>query len=189
MFDNFSLPTSIEIEGREFPIRSDFRPALEILMAFEDQELTIEEKFFVLLKILYVDNIPPTHQQQAVELGVLFLNMNDTSSAGESSAPDLGRLYSWKHDARFIFSAVDKVLGYSSRSCEYLHYWDFIGAFMELGECTFSTLVHYRRLKKLGKMKKEDWDWWRENKHIAELKEELSAAEQAEVEAKLKEFE
>lgn len=72
------------------------------------------------------------------------------------------------------------MLGFSSRRSEHLHWWEFIGAFMKIGECTFTTLIHQRKLKKTGKQTKSDKEWWAENKGIAELKieKQLTAEEQ-----------
>ena len=43
-----NLPTALEIDGREYAIRSDFRAILRIYSAFADPELDEREKCYVL---------------------------------------------------------------------------------------------------------------------------------------------
>lgn len=47
------LPKSIEVDGTDEPIRTDFRDILVIFSAFNDEELSPQEKYMVCLTILY----------------------------------------------------------------------------------------------------------------------------------------
>lgn len=58
-----SLPTALEIDGREYAIHSDFRVILRIYSAFADPELDEREKCYVCLKCLYAEDIPREHLQ------------------------------------------------------------------------------------------------------------------------------
>ena len=49
------LPQSIEVGGVNQPIRTDFRDILTIFEAFNDSELSQEEKVMVCLRIMYVE--------------------------------------------------------------------------------------------------------------------------------------
>ena len=40
----WDLPTTVDIEGQEYPIRSDFRAVLDALAALADPELTQQEQ-------------------------------------------------------------------------------------------------------------------------------------------------
>ncbi len=163
------LPEELDVGNKKYKINSDFRPCISILETFERNDLTEHEKVGVMVGILYEDEIPDDLLLEAAEKAVWFLNCGAENSSS-SGGVDYGRLYSWSQDARFIIPAVDRVLGFSSRRTEHLHWWEFIGAFMEIGECTFTTLIHQRKLKKTGKQSKSDKEWWAENKDIAELK-------------------
>ena len=114
---------------------------------------------------------------EAAEQAVWFLNLGEAAD-GKKSALSLGRLFSWEQDLKFIISAVDKSAGLSIRSKEFYHFWEFMSAFFETGECVFNTIVHQRKLKKTGKQSKADKEWWAENRDIAELKVELTSNEQ-----------
>lgn len=178
--DILQLPSSLILQGREYAINADFRPCIYIMQIFERGDLSDHEKILCMVGILYKDAIPAPLLEDAAEQAVWFLNggeENSNSSGGRS----YGRLMSWKQDLRYILAAVDKVVGDSVRSRAYMHWWDFLSAYYEIGDCTFTTIVHQRKLRKTGKQTKQDKEWWAENKGIAELQteEQLTPAEKA----------
>jgi len=150
------------------------------MQILERPDLLHHEQLQIIAGILYEDEIEDQCWYEAVDKAMWFLDGGDVQDQ-KSQSGGVVRLYSWEQDARYIIAAVDRVLGRSCRSVEYLHWWDFLSAFMEIGDCTFSTLVHQRRLKKKHKQSREDKEWWAENREIAELKIEVSldADEQA----------
>src|SRR5690348_21742 len=117
-----ALPETITIDHTEYPIDSDFRTCLRIIMAFEDNELTPQEKQIILLSMVY-ESIPPD-VQQAMEQANWFLN------GGEIHEPDDApmRLYSFAKDARFIFAAFKQTHGIDLQKDE-LHWWQFLSLF------------------------------------------------------------
>lgn len=168
MTDILKLPSSLLVGGEEREINSDFRPCIYIMQIFERADLTVFEKTEIMVGILFVDELPVELIQEAAEKAVWFLNMGDTEES--EGGRDYGRLFSWEQDLRFIIAAVDKSAGCSVRIKEHYHWWEFISAFYESGECVFNTIVHQRKLKKSGKQTKTDKEWWAENRDIAELK-------------------
>lgn len=175
--DILKLPTSFLLQGREYAINADFRPCVNIMRMFERTDLTDSEKIECMVEIFYKETIPYRLVPEAAQKAVWFLNLGDESIDKKQGFP-LGRLFSWEQDLKFIISAVDKSAGFSIRSREFYHFWEFMSAFFESGECVFSTIVHQRKLKRTGKQTKADKEWWAENKDIAELKIELTADEQ-----------
>lgn len=174
--DILKLPVTLNVKGRDFAINADFRPCLNIMRMFERNDLTDREKIECMVGILFVDEIPDELLPDAAQEAVWFLNLGeDVQGKGNRG---IGRLFSWEQDLKFIISAVDKSAGFSIRSREFYHFWEFMSAFFESGECVFNTLVHQRKLKKTGKQTKSDREWWAENRDIAELKIELTHEEQ-----------
>lgn len=171
-----TLPKQLEVRGELRDINYDFRPCITIMQMLERTDLTEYEKIQVMVGLLFVEEIEDGELIEAAQEATWFLNLGNTIQ--ENSGIDYGRLYSWEQDGRFIFSATDRVLGFSSRRAEELHWWEFIGAFYEIGECTFSTIVHQRKLKKKGKQTETDREWWNENKDIAQLRMEYTPEEE-----------
>ncbi len=172
-----TLPNSIKLGEKEYSIRSDYRAGIRLMQMFENPELTDSEKLFIAMRVIFKDAaIPRVYLQEALEKTVWFLNggeLNQASSAGSQK-----RLYSWNQDLRFIIAAVDKTVGFSVRGKAFFHWWDFLSAFSEVGESSFSTIVSQRLLKQKGKQTESDIEWWAENADIAELKIQRSKEEQ-----------
>lgn len=174
--DILKLPSSFFLQGREYAFNADWRPCVNIMRMFERNDLTDSEKIECMVEIFYKDEIPYRLVPEAAQKAVWFLNLGNETTDKKGSS--VGRLFSWEQDLKFIISAVDKSAGFSIRSKEFYHFWEFMSAFFESGECVFNTIVHQRKLKKTGKQTKADREWWAENKDIAELKVELTADEQ-----------
>lgn len=173
----FDLPTRLEVSGREYAIRTDFRDVLKILTAFDDPELEANEKQYVCLFILYqdFDTLPPEDYGAAYEAAVKFI---DNGMEGDGKGP---RTMDWEQDAALLFPAVNKVAGFETRSVDYLHWWTFTGFFMEIKDSTYSTVLSIRQKKAKGK-KLEKWEheFWQGNLKICRLQTKLTAEEQAE---------
>ncbi len=150
------LPRAIEISGREYPIRSDFRDCLRIILAFEDNELTVMEKQLVLIDNLYQECPPKDDLRKALELGLRFLDGGGEGKDEGTSEPAM-RLYSFRKDGDFIYSAFQQTHGIDLEAIEYLHWWKFLALFLDLGnETTFCSVVGLRKRVKTGKASKEE---------------------------------
>jgi hypothetical protein len=145
------LPESLEVDGKSYRINSDFRACLMIIMAFEDNELTMQEKQYILLNNLFAKEMP-SNLEGAIQAALQFLNGNSENSE-ERSSP---RLYSFSHDANFIFAAFRQTHGIDLQT-DNLHWWKFLALFMDLGsETTFCSLISLRKRIKTGKATKEE---------------------------------
>jgi hypothetical protein len=146
------LPTAIEIDGREYAIESDFRIGLRIMLAFEDDGLTLEEKYMIMLQNLY--QVIPDNSQQAFEVGMRFLNGGkDSETEEEGGGP---RLYSFDKDAGLIFAAFKQTHNVDL-TADNLHWFSFLALFMDLGQdTTFCQLVALRKRLSDGTATKED---------------------------------
>ena len=174
------LPTTLEVGGEDYEIRTDFRDCLLIMQAFQDVELTREEAGRVMLEVLYKE-IPPYEQiQEAMEKAVWFL---DCGNVEENQSVPKRPLYDFEQDEQIIFSAINKVAGKEVRQIDYLHWWTFIGYFNEIGEGTFSTVVSIRSKKRKNqKLEKWEKDFCRDNRKLVELKRKYTREELEELE-------
>ena len=64
------LPKSLQVDGKDYKIRSDFRVALNIFQAFNDPELTDFEKYTVCLDCLFIER--PENSEEAFRKAVWF---------------------------------------------------------------------------------------------------------------------
>ena len=171
----FDLPTALEVGGKEWDIATDYRDILRILTAFEDPDLTQEEKVMLCLYNLYVDleDMPQEQLQAAFDAAIQFI---DHGSGGK----DGPRTMDWTQDAPLIFPAVNRAAGFEVRSVEYMHWWTFLGYFMEIRDTTYATVLSLRQ-KKFGrnrkKLEKHEQEFWNNNRSICELKARYTEAE------------
>ena len=173
----FDLPTAVEFGGRAWDIATDYRDILRILTAFEDPNLTDEDKALLCLYNLYVDfeDIPEEHVQTAFDKALEFI---DAGHGGDDHGP---RTLDWTQDAPLIFPAVNRAAGMEVRSVEYMHWWTFVGFFMEIRDTTYATVLNLRGKKARGKkLEKDEQEFWKHNKKICVIRPKLTDAEIAE---------
>ena len=170
-----ALPDAVEIGGIEYPIETDFRAALRVILAFEDDELTGFEKQAVLLDNLYPER--PHDLQGALEQAIKFLNGGQGQD--EEDSDDSLRLYSFSKDAGFIFAAFRQTHGVDLETAE-MHWWKFLALFLDLGaETTFCQLVSLRKRIKTGKATKEELKAYRDMRDVIDLPEPRTPEEKA----------
>lgn len=176
--NTWKLPTTVTVCGKEFAIRSDFRAVIDALEPFSDPELSEQEQAAACLKILYPVWRELPDLGQAFHAAMVFVNGGKEVPAHQPPRP---RLLDWKQDAGIIAPAVDKVLGYSCRRCEYLHWWEFLGAFQGIGQGTFADVINIRSKHARGKkLDKAEQEFARENAGLIRLNRPTSAEEEAE---------
>ncbi len=149
------LPKSLEIDGTNYEINSDFRAVLGIFQAFNDDELDDDLKAYVCINKLFLHpkSIPPRALQEAVNKAFWFCNGGDMPK----SEPSRIKTFDWEHDEAIIFPAVNKAAGCEVRALPYMHWWTFLGYFGELGEGLFSTVMNIRHKRAEGK-KLDKWE-------------------------------
>ncbi len=174
------LPTTLTVAEKEYPINTDFRNVLIFLEACEDPDLSNEERLYILLKRMYgngYEDIPKDCIGEALEQAKWFVDCGKNEDNTEKR-----KMIDWTQDASIIFPAVNKVANKEVRSEAYLHWWTFMGYFMEIEGGTFSTVLAIRQKKLRGK-KLEKWeqDFYSHNKNICDIQTRYTEEEQAEI--------
>ena len=93
------------------------------------------------------------------------------------------KLVDWEHDFKHIVAPINRVVGEEVRSISYMHWWTFLGLFMEIKDTSYSTVLNLRGKKARGKkLEKEEREFWQHNRKICELKPRYTQEEIAEKE-------
>lgn len=177
----WDLPTSVEIDGVPYKIRNDcdFRVVLDCIIALNDNELTEQEKIYCALFIFY-EEFEEMQNQSNIEIAIKemfkIINYGEEQEQEQEKKP---KLMDWEHDFNLLVAPINRVLGYEIRSVNYLHWYTFLSGYYEIGECTFSNVVSIRSKKAKGK-KLEKWEqeFYRENKKMVDLPQNLTEEEQ-----------
>lgn len=175
---SWSFPTGLTIAGKEYGINSDYRAVIKVFTALNDYELKKENNYVqsaVILSLFYDDyeTIPEEHWQEALDQMKEFIDMGIED---DSKAP---KLMDWEQDAPIIIPTINKVLGTEIRAEKYIHWWTFLGAYMNIGESLFSNVIHIRSKKAKGK-KLEKWEqeFYKANKSIIDFNKKQSRSEE-----------
>ena len=175
----WDLPISVEINGKSHQIRNkcDYRVALDVICALNDNELTDEEKVKCALFIFYEDISEIEDFEAAIKEMFRIINGGEEQ---EESAEQKPSLMDWQHDFPQLAPPISRVLGYDVRTPDkYTHWYSFLGGYMEIGECTFSTIVSIRSKRAKGK-KLDKWEeeYLREHRKMVELPRKLTTEEE-----------
>ena len=148
------------------------------VMAFEDVDLADDEKAFICLHNLYPDlkDIPTEDMQAAFDTAIQFIDAGQLPDGEGPSA----RTMDWVQDAPLIFPAINRSAGFEVRGVDYMHWWTFLAAYMEINDCTFTTVISIRQKQaKHKKLEKWEQDYVREHPELVKLRPLVSESEQA----------
>lgn len=175
----WNLPTSVEINGTKYAIRNkcDYRVILDVICALNDNDLKIEYRIYCALFIFYEDFTKLKDYQQAIAEVMKIINLGREATEEEQYRP---QLMDWEHDFAQLAPPISRTLGYSVRDeNRYTHWYDFVGAYMEIGDCVFSNIVSIRNKRAKGKkLEKYEEDFYRENRKLIDLPRKLTAEEE-----------
>ena len=181
-----SLVRSLDIGDESYSIRTDFRDVLRVLEAFNDPDLKEQDKILICLANIYqnFDEMPPDMYQEAYEKAVWSID-GGIDRREDKPKP---RTMDWEQDERLIFPAVNKIAGYETRAAEYIHWWTFLGYYMEISDGVYASVLSMRAKKaNREKLDKNEQKWWNANKDICVIKKKESEEEKA-IKARLNEL-
>lgn len=159
---NYDLPTSASIKGKEWTIRSDYRAILDVLAVLGDSTTDATDRAIIAMEIFYpdFDSMPSFDFEAAYGEMVKFINCG-TEKHEKARRP---KVMDWQQDFPIIIGPVNKVLGFEARAVDYLHWWTFMSAYSEIGDCLFAQVVSIRKKRAAGKkLDKSDEKFFRDN--------------------------
>lgn len=173
----YSLPIMLEVNGTEYAIESDFRRALDIMEIFSDPELGENDKALLMLEGLYTNfaEMPRSDYQEACIQASWFLDGGSEEPVGKGP-----KLMDWSKDFRYIIAPVNRIMGKDVRGMDYCHWWTFLSAWQEIGDCMFAQIVNIRSKRaKRKKLSKEEQDFYRKNRRAVDFEHTYTDEENA----------
>ena len=162
----WELPTSVELDGKEYAVNTDYRDILEIIGYLTDVDKPEFIRWSIAVALFYVDEVPQELFSDAMEQMCRFIGENE-----EDDGQIHPKLIDWEQDSKAIIADVNKVAGTEIRALPYLHWWTFLSYFRGIGEGQLSTIVSIRskkaRHKKLDKWEQE---FYNENRSSIDFK-------------------
>ncbi len=162
------LPTKIKVNENIYDINYDYKTILNIILAFEDEDLLYEEQLYVLIHALYKQEIPQEDIEEAIIKGIKFIDCGEERK--EEKIVKKPRVYSFSKDGNYIFSGINQTHHIDIEEKETLHWWKFMSFFMDMStDCMFGELMYYRMRKQEGKLTEEEKKNYKKIKDIVEL--------------------
>lgn len=172
----FDLPTTLTVNGREEPIRWEYTAILDAISAMNDPELKKEEKALACLYIIYenFDRFVKDDYAPAFEAAFAFIN----NGLDDEERRESVRMIDFEQDYKLMVAAINRVSGKEIRTDDEIHWWTFLSWFMEIGECTYSTVLAIRRKKHEGKnLEKWEQEFYFKNKRMVDIQPRLTEEE------------
>lgn len=155
------VPQTVEIEGVEYVINSDFRHGILFELLMTDEELSDDEKITQALELYYP--VLPKNINEAIEKIIWFYTCgkdkvkSKTKGTGKST-----QIYSFNHDDDYIYSAFLSQYNIDLQDIEYLHWFKFKAMFKALKEDNEIVKIMGYRSMDLSKIKdKEQREYYR----------------------------
>lgn len=166
----WELPTSVNVAGVEYDIRTSWTAILDILVALASNEYEDDEKPIIALMIFYpgYDEIPVECMNEAMDRLSEFIDAGITDEGIPKP-----KTMDWEQDASLIIPEINKQIGngIDVRILKDMHWWTFLGYYMGIGESTFSTVVGIRYKKAKGKaLDKWEREYYKENKSLIDIR-------------------
>lgn len=178
------LPETVEIDGAEYAIESNFRTYILFEMMMQDPELSDDEKARQGLELVYPE-IPENLEAAVDELLWFYAcgkRWREKRAGTVEGAEEVQRIYSFEHDDDCIYSAFLTQYHIDLQDIEYLHWWKFKALMRTLSsDLEFSKIMGYRSIDIDASMTKEQRDFYRRKKELYALP--LPADEEEKVDA------
>lgn len=136
------LPDSITVDGKEYPINTDFRVWIKIEELL-GSSIPDTDKLIGIFSLAFINKIPP-NGLGAIKGIMQFFSPFAPSKSKEkqNSAPPL---FSFSYDGGFIYAAFLSQYGIDLTSAT-LHWWRFLALFTSLNSCKFTDILRIRGL-------------------------------------------
>lgn len=135
------FPESIKVDGEEYGILTDFREWIRFSDMLGDNDLTDEEKLYLLTNWLTDDPRKITAElvnavfsfYRADALNPDLVENDNEDDREEESQPKRPPVFSWKYDAKFLIGDFRRYYGIDLLSAN-MHWWEFLCLFAALPE-------------------------------------------------------
>jgi len=174
------IPEEVEINGQIYPINTDFRTSILFELMFEEPGLSEEEIIYNSLDLFFGDN-KPEDLDLAIESILWFYTCGrkeEESEGGGDGKSDIKRIYSFEHDAEYIYSAFLTQYGIDLQDIDYLHWWKFRAMFNSLNDdLLFTKIMSFRAKEITSDMSDSEKSYYRKMKRLYALPDNRSPEE------------
>lgn len=176
------FPDTVEISGRQYAIRTDFRTSIQFELLMQNRAVPDIDKTWIALQLYFP--VIPEDIETAVYKALWFYACG--KSPGENNGQNHDRpqssasmIYSFEHDWKYIYSAflAQYQIDLTDEKTS-LHWWKFRALFDCIGEDNlFYKIMGYRAMSITQDMPKEQKKYYRKMKSLYRLPDGRTAEE------------
>lgn len=150
------VPTTVNIDNREYEINSDFRTSILFELLMQDGTIEEDDKILMALQLYYPDI--PENIKKAIEQMLWFYRCGKdvSSSKGNGKSKGVTQIYSFEYDDEYIYSAFLDQYNIDLQDIEYLHWWKFKAMFKSLKDDNMIVKIMGYRSMDLSKVKDKE---------------------------------
>lgn len=163
------VPEWVSIGGKRYDIRTDFRISVLFELLIQDDRFSEEEQTARALA-LYFYELPEDLTAAVRSIMWFYRCGQDEDKRSRSVKSNSKRVYSFEHDAGYIYAAFMTQYHIDLQDIEYLHWWKFRAMFQSLSRQTeFVRIMEYRSVEINDKMSDGQKDFYRRMKQMYAL--------------------
>lgn len=150
------VPTTINIDNKEYEINSDFRTSILFELLMQDNSMGDKDKMLMALKLYYP--VIPKNLNEAIEQMLWFYRCGKDvrKSKGNGKGKSVTQIYSFDCDDDYIYAAFMDQYSIDLQDIEYLHWWKFKAMFKSLKEDNEIVKIMGYRSMDLSKIKDKE---------------------------------
>lgn len=171
LIDDIDYPDQVEVNGRMYEIRTDFRTSVLFEIMMQDDTLDNRAKVRKGLDLYYP--VIPDDLNGAVDTVLWFYRCGREETMVQkrmASRRGKNQVYSFEHDAGLIYAAFLMAYNIDLQDIRYMHWWRFRYLFNSLPkDCEFVRAMEYRSMDISDKMPKEQKEWYKKMKRLYAL--------------------
>lgn len=171
------LPVEVNVDGVLYKINSDYRTSIIFANYIQEHEELSEEDIIYILNLFYP--VIPQDIEQAINYIFWFYRCGEEEKTNNStSTGNNKRIFDYKEDARYIYSAFLSQYRIDLQEIEYLHWWKFKALFEALDDNNEIIKIMKYRSMDLSKIKdKEQRNFYKKMQETYKLKEKINEAD------------
>lgn len=166
------LPTTINIDEKEYGINSDFRTSILFELLMQDSSVDDGDKIIMALNLYYEDIPTKQYWKEAIEKILWFYRCGKDIelSKGKGKGKSDIQIYSFEHDDDYIYAAFIDQYGIDLQDIDQLHWWKFKAMFKSLKENNEIVKIMKYRSMDLSKIKdKEEKAYYKKMQNLYKI--------------------
>lgn len=171
LVDDLNLPEQVEINRKWYGIRTNFRNSILFELMMQDGGLDARTKVQKALELYYP--VIPDDINAAVDAALWFYRCGREETLQQKrmlSRRERSQIYSFEHDAGYIYAAFLSQYKIDLQTTGYMHWWKFRFLFNSLSkENEFVKIMGYRSMDINDKMSAEQKDFYKKMKLLYAL--------------------